>query len=167
MDAVIIPMPLRVPLALLSLLLPGVLARDIQAAMPSSTNYALVQYAFTGGNPNQAPTSTSYRLEASSMAGVSYRAITNATMVFYPGYLVPWEWTLATPELLGISLSNGEIWLTWGAVTNATQYSVQYADTLHLAFTNDPSGTYSNLTWRTPFPSASRRFYRVKATMNP
>ncbi len=133
------------------------------AISASSANYVLERHAFTGGNPNSATpvASANYRLAASSLGGLSSQGVaTNAARKLYSGYLVPWSMLLSRPNLTLIVLSGGTLRLEWAAVTQASKYTVEHAATV-ADFT--PAAETGLTRWDSPAPSATSRFYRVRA----
>lgn len=141
------------------------------ADMPSSTNYRLESFAFTGGRGQSAtpPSSTNYTLLASSMGGISDEAATGPNHVLHAGYLVPWAsfTTNGRPVILSIWISGGRVYLLWTAVPGATGYHVESTPNVRVGFTIDNTGVRSGQIWNGPIPPASPKFYRVRATSSP
>ena len=142
-------------------------AAQAAAISASSANYVLERHAFTGGNPNSTNSvaSANYRLAASSLGGISSPgATTNAARKLYSGYLVPWSMLLSRPDLTLIAMSGGTLRLEWAAVAQASKYTVEHAATV----TNFTPAAETGLTrWDSPAPSATSRFYRVRAWSTP
>ncbi|NCC93468.1 MAG: hypothetical protein EOM10_09335 [Opitutae bacterium] len=142
-------------------------AAEAAAISASSANYVLERHAFTGGNPNSTNpvASANFVLAASSLGGMSSQgAATNAARKLYSGYLVPWSALLSRPNLTGIFLSGGTLRLEWAAVAQASRYTVEHAATV----TNFLPVAETGLTrWDSPAPSATSRFYRVRAWSTP
>lgn len=147
-----------------SLLLAALFGAAEGLAAPSSANYSLRQYAFTGGNPNSASpvASSNFELTASSMGGISHASMINATSLHHPGYLVPMAWILAHPDILNIYVAGDRVWLEWAAVTGATGYTVRSSVSMTADFEDDLSGVFSNTVWNAPILSPIS-FYRIQA----
>ena len=142
-------------------------AAEAAAISASSANYVLERHAFTGGNPNSTNpvASANFVLSASSLGGLSSQsAATNAARKLYTGYLVPWSMLLSRPDLTRIAVTGGTLRLEWAAVPQASKYTVEHAATV-ANFT--PAAETGLTRWDSPAPSATSRFYRVRAWSTP
>jgi hypothetical protein len=134
-----------------------------RAGVASSASYALERYAFTAGKPNATGrvASASYVLEAGSLGGISYGAVTSATRRIYSGYLIPESATLARPNVVSLSVYNGRVWLQWANMGAGAVYTVESAPQVG-GFSPTVTGLTTN-TWDAALPVATSRCYRVTA----
>jgi len=134
---------------------------------PSSENYLLKQWGFASGNdPGNPPTSTNYILTGSAIGIISDEDATSTNYGMLPGYyLGPIIGDILPPENVSITISGGNVLLTWDAVDGANSYSVYSW--------SDPYASYETWTleesgilvtnWSEPV-TGTKLFYYVKAS---
>jgi len=70
--------------------------------------------------------------------------------------------TLNSPKNVQISVTGGQVTISWDAVSGATSYKVYSSNTATSGFTEDTSGTFSTVNW-TAAITETKKFYYVKA----
>ncbi len=68
----------------------------------------------------------------------------------------------ATPQNIVISIADGNVTITWDAVTEATSYKVYSSDDPETGFAEDTTGTFTDESWTAP-ASDAKKFYKVTA----
>lgn len=132
------------------------------AGIASSQNFTLQRNSFSSGNPNAAavPFSENFRLEAASLGEVSGAAMASGQYEQHPGYLKPWWSVFLRPDLIGIAIREGRLWLEWASVAGAASYTVERSLNAR-DFTVAEEGL-DVPRWDTPVPVATSQFYRIR-----
>ncbi|MCD4817631.1 MAG: hypothetical protein K8S23_02940 [Candidatus Cloacimonetes bacterium] len=140
----------------------------IFAVNSASANYTLQQGGFVAGNDVvNNPVSSNYALSGSAVGAISGEDAGSTNFGQISGYyLGPIDYGILPPQNVIISISNGNIHLTWTAVSNATSYSVHFSDDPH----KDPSlwvlkqAGITVTNWNEPVPASQAKiFYYVTA----
>ena len=155
------------PKRVITLLFIFMMITYVFAENPSSDNYILKQLGFASGNdPANPPTSTNYIITGSSIGIISDEDAVSTNYGMLPGYyLGPIEGGILPPENVTISVSGGNVYLSWNAVSGANSYSVYssldpYAS--YETWTPEQSGILVT-NWSEPVPG-TKLFYYVKAS---
>ena len=138
----------------------------VYSVNPSSTNYILQQSAFaSGNNAGNQPTSTNYSISGSAIGVISGEdagsSNYNQKVGYYLGQI---SFGILPPENVVITISGGNVNLSWDAVNGADSYKVYSSNDPNLAagsWTLE-QGNISGTTWSEAVP-AGKKFYYVTA----
>ena len=138
---------------------------QICASNPASKNYILQQSTISSGNDSaNPPTSENYILQYSAIGNISGDEQNSENYTNFPGYYLGEIFgEILPPQNVTISVSGGNVYLSWDAVAGATSYKVYSSDDPYTGFTEDTTGTFDEESWSAPLP-ASKKFYFVKAS---
>ncbi len=137
---------------------------QVFAENPSSENYILQQYTISSGNDSaNPPTSENYILQYSTIGNISGDEQNSENYTNFPGYYLGEIFgEILPPQNVTISVSGGNVYLSWDAVAGATSYKVYSSDDPEIGFTEDTTGTFSGASWSALIPDG-KKFYYVKA----
>lgn len=137
---------------------------QVFAENPASENYFLQQSTISSGNDSaNPPTSENYILQYSAIGNISGDEQNSEDYTNFPGYYLGEIFgEILPPQNVTISVSAGNVYLSWDAVTGATSYKVYSSDDPETGFLEDTTGSFDEESWTAPLP-ASKKFYYVKA----
>ena len=138
---------------------------SVFATNPSSSNYALKQWAFaTGNDTGDKPESTNYILPGSAIGTISGEDASSSNYGVIPGYyLGPIIGEILPPENVTIEIVGTDVVLNWDAVTGANSYKIYSNDDPHEVYTNwNFEEEVTATTWSESIPS-EKKFYYVTA----
>jgi hypothetical protein len=116
-----------------------------------------------------ANSSASYAVTFNPTAVQDYTAYLTITSndPLQPSFTIPLAGTgtpvsLSAPQGLTVSVSGGNVTLSWAAVTHATGYKVYSSNDPYTGFSEDSAGSFNGTSWTAPIEDI-RLFYRVTA----